>query len=110
MICLFPKVQINQNHLQFIRMQMQGQNTNQPIIIHAAPVQSNASPVQQTATQVSAENVWNGVSSHESSEQFPQVSFLTTLPVRHLKEECLLFLFILFFIRVWQVLQLLSLK
>lgn len=44
-------VQINQNHLQFIRMQMQGQNTNQPIIIHAAPVQSNASPVQQTATQ-----------------------------------------------------------
>lgn len=68
-------IQINQNQLQFIRMQMQGQNTNQPIIIHAAPVQQNASPVQQTATQVSAENVWNGVSSHETSDQYPQTVY-----------------------------------
>ncbi|KFM81236.1 Nuclear transcription factor Y subunit gamma, partial [Stegodyphus mimosarum] len=66
-------LQLNQNQLQLIRMQMQGQNTNQPIIIHAAPVQQNAAQVQQTATQVSAENVWNGVSSHEPQE-FNQVS------------------------------------
>ncbi|XP_035218922.1 nuclear transcription factor Y subunit gamma-like isoform X2 [Stegodyphus dumicola] len=44
-------LQLNQNQLQLIRMQMQGQNTNQPIIIHAAPVQQNAAQVQQTATQ-----------------------------------------------------------
>ncbi|GFR23316.1 hypothetical protein TNCT_6932 [Trichonephila clavata] len=43
--------QLNPSQLQLIRMQMQGQNTNQPIIIHAAPVQQNASQVQQTATQ-----------------------------------------------------------
>ncbi|GIY81718.1 nuclear transcription factor Y subunit gamma [Caerostris extrusa] len=43
--------QLNPSQLQLIRMQMQGQNTNQPIIIHAAPVQQNNSPVQQTATQ-----------------------------------------------------------
>ncbi|KAF8796804.1 Nuclear transcription factor Y subunit gamma like protein [Argiope bruennichi] len=63
--------QLNPSQLQLIRMQMQGQNTNQPIIIHAAPVQQNASQVQQTATQVSAENLWNGVNSNET-QQYPQ--------------------------------------
>ncbi|CAL1283449.1 unnamed protein product [Larinioides sclopetarius] len=63
--------QLNPSQLQLIRMQMQGQNTNQPIIIHAAPVQQNASQVQQTATQVSAENLWNGVNSNEN-QQYPQ--------------------------------------
>ncbi|XP_042906724.1 nuclear transcription factor Y subunit gamma isoform X4 [Parasteatoda tepidariorum] len=61
------------NQLQFIRMPCQGQSTNQPIIIHAAPVQQNAQ-VQQTATQVSAENMWNGVESHEP-QQFSQGMF-----------------------------------
>ncbi|GIY81719.1 nuclear transcription factor Y subunit gamma [Caerostris extrusa] len=60
--------QLNPSQLQLIRMQMQGQNTNQPIIIHAAPVQQNNSPVQQTATQVSAENLWNGVSSNQPQQ------------------------------------------
>ncbi|XP_071040544.1 nuclear transcription factor Y subunit gamma isoform X6 [Parasteatoda tepidariorum] len=61
------------NQLQFIRMPCQGQSTNQPIIIHAAPVQQNAQ-VQQTATQVSAENMWNGVESHEP-QQFSQTVY-----------------------------------
>ncbi|KAF8796805.1 Nuclear transcription factor Y subunit gamma like protein [Argiope bruennichi] len=66
--------QLNPSQLQLIRMQMQGQNTNQPIIIHAAPVQQNASQVQQTATQVSAENLWNGVNSNET-QQYPQAVY-----------------------------------
>ncbi|GIY67995.1 nuclear transcription factor Y subunit gamma [Caerostris darwini] len=66
--------QLNPSQLQLIRMQMQGQNTNQPIIIHAAPVQQNNSPVQQTATQVSAENLWNGVSSNQP-QQYSQAVY-----------------------------------
>ncbi|GFT28280.1 nuclear transcription factor Y subunit gamma [Nephila pilipes] len=76
-----PAFQLNPSQLQLIRMQMQGQNTNQPIIIHAAPVPPNPSQVQQTATQVSAENLWNGVTSNENPQQFAQVSRVWVVPL-----------------------------
>ncbi|XP_067123292.1 nuclear transcription factor Y subunit gamma [Centruroides vittatus] len=45
-------IQLTPNQLQLIRMQMQGQNQGQPIILQAAPLsQAAASAVQQTATQ-----------------------------------------------------------
>lgn len=60
-------ISLSPAQVQLIRMQMQGQNTNQPIIIHASPIQqtaaaATASPVQQ-ATQVSAGNGWPAVNS-----------------------------------------------
>ncbi|KAG8178879.1 hypothetical protein JTE90_018571 [Oedothorax gibbosus] len=56
-------IQLNPSQMQLIRMQLQSQSTNQPIIIHASPVQQNTAQVQQAATQ---ETIWNGVNSNEA--------------------------------------------
>ncbi|XP_054712324.1 nuclear transcription factor Y subunit gamma-like [Uloborus diversus] len=61
--------QLNQNQLQLLRMQMQGQNTNQPIIIHAAPVQ------QGQPTQAPQGAVFQQANQHLTQQQQTQTVY-----------------------------------
>jgi len=71
-------IQLTQAQLQLIRMQMQGQGTNQPIIIQASPIQATAASPQQVQQQGTQAVYQIQQVAQQSQGQGPTPVFLTS--------------------------------